>query len=323
MTEFPHLTPYVDYFEVAKNELVEQWMSNSDVVAVLQKHNITTEFYGQYFGVKIINYALGIIRGSHALGNCPVIGVMLVFFEKKQIALDEVFMICVNLKNTLLQFMLKEKILTYETLTEIALLIDHNFLGVIRDYIQLYYFQKDEYLYCSINPEESMKPKVCNTYQGNDKTDTTTALHYLQEVEIDLEMIDELGAIEKEAVDSIDLTNAMDDEAYREIIILLNDYIHVVNYLTEFKELAYTLTLLVELLETTPLESISFDNSGVVAIYLKAIIEDLSMWRKSVFVDQIAEDIHYLDKTLFSSVAQLQITLSEGDNSGTEAIEFF
>jgi two-component system chemotaxis response regulator CheY len=76
-------------------------------------------------------------------------------------------------------------------------------------------------------------------------------------------------------------------------------------------------------LETTPVESISVDNCGVVSIYIKAIIDDLSMWRRSVFVDQSAEDIHYLDKTLLSSIAQLQITLSQGEGAMTDEIEFF
>jgi len=323
VTTFPHLTPYIDHFEMARIALVQEWVNHPDVIEVFHKYQIAPEFFGQYFGVRVFDYTMGVARTANTLGHCPVIGVLLVFFEKKQISLDDVFVICVNLKNTLIQFMLEEEILNRKTLNEISLLMDHNFVGVIHDYIQMHYVKREMNLYCSITPEGENQPKVCNAYQSNNTTEVTSALHYLQEVEIDFGMIDELGGIEKETLTSIDLTNAMDDEAYREVIILLNDYINVVNHLMDFQELAYTLTLLVDLLESTPLESISFDNSGVVAIYLKAIIDDLSMWRKSVFVDQSAADIHYLDKTLLSSIAQLQITLSEGDENMMEEIEFF
>jgi len=316
--KFDHLVPYIDYFEMAKMGLIQQWVRHPDVVQVFHKHRIAPEFFGQYFGVRIVDYAMGVIRNTNQLGYCPVVGVMLIFFEKKQIALEEIFIICTNLKNTLMQFMLEKEILMRETLNEISRLIDQNFLGVIHDYMQMHNVENEMNSFCSITQKEEP-----NTYYGNDNTNVTSALHYLQAVEIDLEMIDDLGAIEKDTLASIDLTNAMDNEAYRDVIILLNDYIHVVKQLLEFQELAYTLTLLVDLLETTPLESISFENSGVVAIYLKAIMDDLSMWRRSVFVDHSAEDIHYLDKTLFSSIAQLQITLSEGDESMTEEIEFF
>ena len=47
------------------------------------------------------------------------------------------------------------------------------------------------------------------------------------------------------------------------------------------------------------------------------------MWRTSVFMEKSAEDIHYLDKTLLSSIAQLQILLSPPDANETEEIEFF
>ena len=323
MTRFPHLTLYVDHFEVAKNKLVRQWMANTDVIDILQRHQITTDFYGKYFGSKILSYAIGVIRGTNALGNCPVVGVMLIFFEKRQIELEEVFMICVNLKNTLIQFMLEEKILTYETLNEMACLIDHNFVGVIRDYIRLHYSNREEHPSCSINPKSGIAQNFYDIYQSNERGTVTSAMHYLQEVEIDLGLIDELDEIEKETLDAIDLSMRMDSEAYKDVIGLLNNYIKVINDLLEFQELVSSLKILVALLEMTPIEKISIDNSGVLSIYITAIINDLSMWRKSVFVDQSAEDIHYLDKTLLSSIAQLQITLSESDAENTEDIEFF
>ena len=59
-----------------------------------------------------------------------------------------------------------------------------------------------------------------------------------------------------------------------------------------------------------------------VPIYLKAIISDLQSWRISVFITRDAEDIHYLDKTLLSSIAQLQITLMP-TNDGEDEVEFF
>jgi hypothetical protein len=323
MEPFSHLLPYVDNFDRAKSKLVHEWMSCSDVVNVLRKYEIATNFYGKYFAVKIINYALGVIRGTNALGNCPVVGVMLVFFEKKNIELEEIFTICVNLKNTLIQFMLKEKILNPDTLREISLLIDHNFVGVIRDYIHLHYSINEDHSSCSIALNDTKNINSCTIYQVNTAINTTSALHYMQEVEMDLGLIDELGEIEIETICSIDVTDKMDDTSYREVILLLNNYIKVIKHLVEFQELTYTLTLLVNLLETTPVESISVDNCGVVSIYIKAIIDDLSMWRRSVFVDQSAEDIHYLDKTLLSSIAQLQITLSQGEGAMTDEIEFF
>jgi hypothetical protein len=58
-------------------------------------------------------------------------------------------------------------------------------------------------------------------------------------------------------------------------------------------------------------------------IYIKAIISDLSMWRVGVFIDKNADDIHYLDKTLLSSITQLQIMLSPQTDAHIAEVEFF
>ena len=42
-------------------------------------------------------------------------------------------------------------------------------------------------------------------------------------------------------------------------------------------------------------------------LFLSNIILDLSTWRKIVFIEQSANDIHYMDSSLFSSILQLEL----------------
>ncbi|HEX5710863.1 MAG TPA: histidine kinase [Sulfuricurvum sp.] len=317
---FSYLINFANHLEDAEESILNRWMAHPDVQETLSRHKITPEFFGHYFGIKVIGYALGVLRGVNKLGNCPVIGVLLAFFEKKNIPLEDVFMICVNLKNSLLQYMLENKMLNNHSMHEISLLIDHNFSGVIREYTSLY---TKKFLPSETNQTVESALSVCEPYAVRGDVQSTSALHYLQEIEMDMAVLDELDEIERETLSSVDFSGTIDQEAYREVISLFSDYVRVVNQLFEFNALAYTLTILIDLLKNTPLNTMEEEKLGMVTIYIKAIVDDLSLWRKAVFVDQSAEDIHYLDKTLMSSIAQLQILLSENENTSVEEIEFF
>ncbi len=322
---FPHLYPHLDTFERTSDELLQRWVSHRDVRETLHRHRITPEFFGRYFGTKVIKYVLGILRRQNEHGNCPIICVMLAFFEKKDIPLDDVFVICVNFKNAFLLNMIEHHILDSETMEEISWLIDHNFIGVIREYIHLHYLKESAKETCSIAPSvTSCDADFSSVPADSDGTaQQTSAFDYLMEVDVDYAMMEELSEIEEETLASLDLSEEIGNGTYHNLVVLFHNYLKVLHQLVEFEELTYALAMLIDILEKTSLEEIGEENVGAVMIYIKAIINDLSFWRMSVFVHQNAEDIHYLDKTLISSIAQLQIMLSESDSSMNQEIEFF
>ncbi|MBN2871223.1 MAG: hypothetical protein JXK04_09755 [Campylobacterales bacterium] len=321
---FPHLIPHLDTFERTSDVLLKRWVSHPDVRETLRRHRITPEFFGRYFGTKVIKYVLGILRRENEYGNCPIICVMLAFFEKKDIPLDDIFVICVNFKNAFLLNMIEHRILDSDTMEEISWLIDHNFIGVVREYIHLHYLKESAKETCSIVPAVTSQyadGAVMSVSSAASKP--TSAFDYLMEVDVDFALMEELSEIEEETLASLDLSEEIGNGTYRNLIVLFHNYLKVLHQLVEFEELTYALAMLIDILEKTSLEEISEENVGAVMIYIKAMINDLSFWRTSVFVHQNAEDIHYLDKTLISSIAQLQIMLSESDSSANQEIEFF
>ncbi|HEX5670110.1 MAG TPA: hypothetical protein VFX66_01125, partial [Sulfuricurvum sp.] len=162
-------------------------MSQVAVYETLERYHITSEFFGRYFGRRVIDYSFGVISGRNELGNCPIIGVMLVFFQKKNFAIDDIFLLCVELKNTFLQYSLKHKVLTHNIMQEITHLMDQNLKGVIRDFIDMNHGSHPQSQTCSIS---------YNTEISSGTVATTSALHYLQEIEVDFELLDELNEIE-------------------------------------------------------------------------------------------------------------------------------
>lgn len=323
MPKFPNLKPYTNQLDIVKGDLLTLWISHETIQGLLKTYNIPPEFFSRYFGKKIIEYAFDVLRGEHPIGNCPIIGVMLVYFEKKNFALEDIFELCSHLKNAMLECALNHAILTNATIQEISLMMDKNLKGVIREYMEIYYNAQPQQLSCPLAPPPGVQKIFTDNIQLSPKEDTTSALHYLQEIEVDFDLLDELNEIETETFSSLHLSETMTASTYPKVIFLFGDYMKVLNQLIEFNAITYSLSMLIDLLQNKTIDSIGKEHIETITIYIKAILSDLSMWRKSVFIDQSAEDIHYLDKTLLSSITQLQIMLSEDDGTMNYEIEFF
>lgn len=307
--------------ENIQNDILEQWLGTAGVKTTLRKYQIAPHFFRQYFGIKVINYAFSIAKGINQPGNCPVIGVMLVFFKKKNMTLRDVFTICVNLKNTLIDIALGIGILSREMLQEICQLIDTNFLGVIRDYMDMHDDEAATHASCHL----TCKPVTtsCTTVPTSlEKNDITSAAAYVSEIDMDTEILQELAEIEKETLTSFELSEAYVEETHNDVITLFTQYAKMIDQLVVFQEISYALWILTDILKHTDINSFEGETTYL-SLYIKAIIHDLSAWRTSVFYDQTAEDIHYLDKTLLSSITQLQIMLSPSEDTQEEEIEFF
>ena len=101
---FPNLSQHIKVLEKDAPLLLKNWMKSPEVGTVLQQHAMNTDFFGNYFGSKVIEYAFGVIKGNNELGNCPVIGIMLTIYKRKNIPISDVFLIYTHFKNTLIRY---------------------------------------------------------------------------------------------------------------------------------------------------------------------------------------------------------------------------
>ncbi len=311
-----------EFYKFSKKFIMYQWMNNHHVGETLINNGIDVHFFEDKFASRVFDFNIGIFNGKNDIGNCPVIGVMLQIFRKKKIPLSDVFIICVNLKNAFIEDMLQQNILTTTTFREICEVMDHNFEGVIREYMSL------------CQQEALSEPKTVDKHTQQSgfnvaHPDTvvlkqTSAIEYLKEIDLDHALLHELHDLESDTLNTIEYEPALSQKTLDESATLFQKYAQVLHVLYEFEELSYALTLLSDLLIATDIATLEYDHNTAISIFLKAIISDLQSWRKAVFVTHEALDIHYLDKTLLSSIAQLQIMIMphESDHSGDE-IAFF
>lgn len=326
---FPHLNKHIELIQLNKKIILEMWMSYDVVQERLCSNALEIKFFQDKFASKVFDFSLSILLEENKNGDCPVINVMLMLFKRKNIPLSDIFLICVHFKNALLHFAEQNSFLNANILEEIAYLTDKNFEGVIKEYVSIYYNdtplekKSSQIVKSKITPQiqiinQSLSPSIGT----NSNQATTSAKDYFNDVNIEMEMVDELDELENDTLNALESQKELNQHSLHESANLFEQYAKVLNMMYEFDELAYTLTLLKELLNNVEFTTLSEDIKSMVTTYLEAIIADLRSWRISIFILQDAQDIHYLDKTLLSSIAQIQLTLSPSEETEDE-IEFF
>ncbi len=307
-SHFPILKTYLPQLRDNKENILQKWISTNDVKVTLEKNRIQPAFFAKHFGSKVINYANNVIDQKEELGDCPVIGVMLIFFQEKKVPLSDIYLICSSLKTNLILYLLEQKILTKKLLLEITMLMDRNFIGVIDEYINIYY----------------NKNTIVHNKNFSDSLDNlTSAKTYLSEIDLDASLIEELTELEIETSNSLERYETLEESLINEIINIFKQYSKVLKDMVEFQELSYAIVLLNNLIEKTDMLKLEITTQQNIILYIKSILEDLRNWRHSVFIEQSAKDIHYLDKTLLSSIAQLQILLMPSSQEELSEMEFF
>ncbi|MCV6607642.1 MAG: PAS domain S-box protein [Campylobacterales bacterium] len=135
-----------------------------------------------------------------------------------------------------------------------------------------------------------------------------SAVEYSAEVdEYVKEELQELQEIENEVEEII--TEYEEDNHISHIHSISNrysKYASIINGLFEFRDLAFAINSLANLLSELDDTMLDPSQQKKLGIFIGSLIQDLANWRRSIFVEQSALDIHYLDSSLFSTILQLE-----------------
>lgn len=131
---FENLKKNLNILKESKINIMRSWISNQDVLRVLNKYNITKEVFIKDYAFGIFDYYVEILEDSAVIGDCPVINDLLKFLKERAIGTDELFVICAGFKNALIEFMYEEEINSLNIQKEIIYIYERNFEGVLRKY---------------------------------------------------------------------------------------------------------------------------------------------------------------------------------------------
>ena len=132
----------------------------------------------------------------------------------------------------------------------------------------------------------------------------------------------ELGSLTKELQSEIEFFSyEPTQEAAMKVAQLFEMHGKVVKSLLEFVDLGNAICSLLDYIKSLNEDDIQ-NNAAKIESLFSNLLEDLIQWRINIFETKVAVDIHYLDSSIFSSILQLQLNISD-DPTPSDDFELF
>jgi len=166
------------------------------------------------------------------------------------------------------------------------------------------------------------KSRYSDMHYSDDKK--ISALEFSKESEIESELIDDLSDYENEMSDALYEDELLTSNMVELSSNVLEHYSKLLNQTVEFKDLAYCIETITVVLANLDLKSFDAKQSKKLKIYLENIISDLSDWKDKMFIACDTLDIHYLDASMLSSCAQIEMLVSPtAEEEDDDELELF
>ncbi len=303
--------------EKYKELISKNWVKNQTVKERLEKHSIDVEFFRSHYGIKVIEYFLNVIKGKAEVGNCPVVFVMLEFFKNKDLALEDIFMICVNFKNTMTSFIFDKYTFNQNVFDDASYILDKNFEGVIINYIKNRYIDNPKVIIEEVELEEEVEEEKEEFEEINYTEYFIEAdIYELQDLEDDIDSL--AVSVTMRQGSSIDNINSLGKEVRRYGTILSN-YPLFTKLGQSIRKLGENLSFNSELLFNEK------DKMSNISVLFEGFVNDLIVWRKEIF-DNNTSNPHFLDSSFFSNVDTIIMFVEydeSAENSDEGELEFF
>ncbi len=139
----PILLQTVTKLSLLKDDILQQWITDKDVMKILQGHSITPEAFRDYYASGVFDFFFGVLEGKIEIGNCPVIGTFLEYLKDREICAEELFIICSQFRHAMIDYAVTVSDEPISLSKELSQVFDHNFAGVLKSYTDTI-FQKDQ-----------------------------------------------------------------------------------------------------------------------------------------------------------------------------------
>lgn len=319
--EFNVAKDILDDLERNKEKISHIWCDKSIVIERLENHEIDVEYFRSNFGIKVIEYFLGVISCTHEAGNCPVVFIMLDYFKHKNLPLDDIFMICVHFKNSMTSYIFSRYSFNQQLFDDVSLILDKNFEGVVRNYLDIKGCTKKEDKKKQ-NIKSSASPKAILKEEAEH---ITSYVEYVLEHDV-YELQDLEEDIDTMSIKVTDKNKVTVDD----IVVLglnIKRYGSILSNYHLFAKLGVKISLLgSSFQENAEILYVDDEKRNSVSTLLEAFVNDLIVWRREIFENNI-ENSHFLDASFFSNVDTIIMFMNYDETAEVESeesdIDFF
>ena len=190
----------------------------------------------------------------------------------------------------------------------------------------------------SLNSETEKVEKTITNKKTIDKTiidrmhykdeQKISAEDFLKEFEVDKYLLDDLSDFENEIRDKLYTQDTLSQEALLAVSNTLYGYVRILNETIEFQDIAFSLQSLSLVFQEFSLETLDDTKKITLSFYIQGLIDDLSSWKRYIFIEPNTPDIHYLDASLLENCATIEKFISSDLEEETleeddDDLEFF
>lgn len=174
-----------------------------------------------------------------------------------------------------------------------------------------------------LNGKENRSKDIDTILSESKNKKVISAVDFFKNYQLNSLHIRELVHLESEVDDILFEHEAVTMSILHEVAKVFLAYAHVLEDTREFLDLSYALNTLHNILTHEELNFSDERRNKQLYTLIESIILDLRTWRKTIFEDQRASDIHYFDASILSGVTQLEVLLTNANHkSQTEIIIF-
>ena len=166
------------------------------------------------------------------------------------------------------------------------------------------FFDFDEFDEFEDGLEDEEKDNMELLNKSHSQINATEFLKDYDDLDYILEDIDEIDELLVDIVESLDIDSF---EKYKnEVSNVLNLYGVFLHSLSDFDQLATSLTYTKDIILDLDLMSIENKKRGFVIEIIRAILKDISAWKEYVFIKKDAIDVFYINASAYNSCIQLK-----------------
>jgi hypothetical protein len=338
--DFTLLKPFANELENATEEICKQWIQRQRVVQTLAAHRLSPNFFKKHFGHRVYGIFIDVMRGGTRAGNCPIIIILLHFCDDKHIKLHELYILCSELKNVVLFYFTKnmQGKVDDAVFWHLADLLDVNFSGVIEEFMEHHceVIYGCENKFCNNEtPKQAPKQAAIADHRlkdiryskeeryGSDILFEMLDSTVIDKIELFTEDLDELLII------FYDIEEANKEKSFilmKECVRILSKFYVLVDAFAVFPIIVSTFKNLSLFLKELSVEAYEHsEQKRLLILNLIGLIKDLEQWITIVFIQKIADDVHYLDASFANNVVEIEsiFTKRELVSNEEDDLEFF
>ena len=142
--KIPHLIKFLPLLVKSKSTILDYWLLSKESTDVLSHHCIDTTLFKEKYASNVFEYFVSVIKVEQNIGQCPVMNELLEYFNDKDIAASELFIICSNFRKAMIDISYALHVNSKEYFDEVSYIFDLNFSGLLKLYTDTIFEKEQE-----------------------------------------------------------------------------------------------------------------------------------------------------------------------------------